>query len=333
MGVSIVVPFFPDGAERDRNWAYLKQRYRALFPDWELVESSCSGPWRKGVAVNAAVAQSTGDVLVISDADVVIPEVALRQAVERLEDHPWVVPHRLVCRLNEQATRLLIEGHHPDGCEAPKRGAAGGGMLVTRREDFDAVRGVDERFEGWGGEDISFGRALDTLVGSHRRLGSVLWHMHHEPMFRREGNRASPESEALAAKYLDASGDEAAMGRLLAERPYSGIEGGGIVIASREVILSIPPDERFVGWGQEDESWGIALSCLAGAPWRGSGPLFHLQHAPPPRASRTRGSPEGWNLRRRYCRARHDPQAMKALIEEARALTADKPRLHDHQAA
>lgn len=33
------------------------------------------------------------------------------------------------------------------------------------------------------------------------------------------------------------------------ERPYPGLEGGGIVVLAREVILSCPPDPRFVGWG------------------------------------------------------------------------------------
>jgi hypothetical protein len=35
----------------------------------------------------------------------------------------------------------------------------------------------------------------------------------------------------------------------LTQRPYKGIEGGGVVVASREVIHSIPLDSRFTGWG------------------------------------------------------------------------------------
>lgn len=35
----------------------------------------------------------------------------------------------------------------------------------------------------------------------------------------------------------------------LAERAYLGVMGGGIVVAPREVILSVPLDARYVGWG------------------------------------------------------------------------------------
>lgn len=101
------------------------------------------------------------------------------------------------------------------------------------------------------------------------------------------------------------------------QRPYRGVPGGGIVIARREVLLEVPLDPRFKNWGQEDESWGMALGTLCGLPWRGEAPLLHLWHPPQRRLSRTRGSREGWNLRRRYMRARRDPEEMRQLISEA----------------
>lgn len=101
------------------------------------------------------------------------------------------------------------------------------------------------------------------------------------------------------------------------ERPYVGVEGGGILVARRETLLDIPLDPRFVGWGQEDESWGIALHHLAGQPWRGGAQLFHLWHPSQERWTRTRGSVDGWALRRRYFKARFQDGAMRALIEEA----------------
>lgn len=103
------------------------------------------------------------------------------------------------------------------------------------------------------------------------------------------------------------------------EKPYEGVIGGGIVIARRELLLEVPLDPRFVGWGQEDESWGAALRTLAGEPWRGGADLWHLWHPPQERLSRTRGSREGWNLRRRYLRARRDPELMREIVEEAKA--------------
>lgn len=119
----------------------------------------------------------------------------------------------------------------------------------------------------------------------------------------------------------------------LAEAPYPGIEGGGIVIAHRELLEAIPLDPRFIGWGQEDQSWAMALRTLAGAPWRGTADLFHLWHPPQPRESRTRGNRDGWNLRRRYARARIDPAAMRQIIREAHeSYRAAQSNLHDHPA-
>jgi hypothetical protein len=122
----------------------------------------------------------------------------------------------------------------------------------------------------------------------------------------------------------------------LAERPYQGMQGGGIVVAHREVLLSVPMDPRFVGWGQEDTSWAIALHCLVGPAWRGNADLVHLWHPPQPRATRRRGSMEGWRLYRRYARAIGNPNAMRALLNEIGGDHAAggpaEPAVHDHAA-
>jgi hypothetical protein len=118
-----------------------------------------------------------------------------------------------------------------------------------------------------------------------------------------------------------------------AERPYLGIEGGGIVVIHRALLLAVPLDPRFEGWGQEDESWAMALRTMLGAPERVKAPLVHLYHPPAPRLSRARGSQASWRLRRRYLRAQHHPDLMRELLEEARDhLHTHQPDLHDHAA-
>lgn len=102
------------------------------------------------------------------------------------------------------------------------------------------------------------------------------------------------------------------------EPPYHPTFGGGIVVARRDVLLDCPLDPRFVGWGQEDAAWGVALHALAGPAWAGRGLLTHLWHPPQPRATRKVGSVEGRQLFRRYVAARKNPAHMRALIEEAR---------------
>lgn len=80
--------------------------------------------------------------------------------------------------------------------------------------------------------------------------------------------------------------------RWLDQRPYKGFEGGGITVLRREVYLNCPLDPRFVGWGQEDEAWAVALNGIYGPPWRGRAPLYHLWHEKPARITRYAGSAE-----------------------------------------
>lgn len=100
--------------------------------------------------------------------------------------------------------------------------------------------------------------------------------------------------------------------------PYPGYPGGGITILPRALYEQVPLDPRYRGWGQEDESWALALHTLAGEPWRGTEPLYHLWHPPQPRSRTSRhwGSEESKALFHRYQRAAHNPHTMRALLNE-----------------
>lgn len=137
-------------------------------------------------------------------------------------------------------------------------------------------------------------------------------------------------TEASTRAVLDGSEPHQELER--AERPYAGVPGGGAIVLTAGLLERTPMDPRFRGWGQEDESWGLALTAIAGSPWRGKAPLFHLWHPAPERMTRRRGNPEGWRLYRRYYAARETPAAMNLLLEEARvALGSHQPPLHDQQ--
>lgn len=146
------------------------------------------------------------------------------------------------------------------------------------------------------------GLAVDQVT-----QGRVRWAVPH-----RNVHRLTPEStlEVLAGADPAAS--------CLEQPPYRGWLGGGIVVLTRALYNESPLDRRFVGWGHEDESWARALRALAGDPWRGRAPLWHLWHPPQPRASRRRGSAENMALRDRYIAAGRRSIAMRALLAESR---------------
>jgi hypothetical protein len=88
---------------------------------------------------------------------------------------------------------------------------------VLSRAAYEESGGIDPRFSGFGGDDISWARALDTLVGPCVAGDAPMWHLFHPRSFRRAGNRGSAENEALAARYGDAAGDVIAMRKLVNE--------------------------------------------------------------------------------------------------------------------
>jgi hypothetical protein len=147
--------------------------------------------------------------------------------------------------------------------------------------------------------------------------GGTPWAIPHDKVLRLT-------ADATVAVYDGAPWSE----RDVEQRPYTGLYGGGIVALTPALLRAVPIDPRFFGWGQEDESWGLALHVLLGPPWRGDAPLLHLWHPPQERLDRRRGSREGWYLRRRYMTNR-DPEGIAALLEEAHEhLRSNDPNVH-----
>jgi hypothetical protein len=224
MTISVIVPFNDDGAERARNWSFLRARYEALY-DWEIVEGSCEGQWCKSTAVSEALETCSGDLLVISDADMFLADEVMREGVARLQDCPWVVPHHRAYRLSEAATLDFIAGALDpseithDHLEMPtRRMFPCGGLFFIRRETYLSVGGFDRRFLGWGGEDESLGMALKTLVGEPLLLGAVLLHLYHEPQPTMPADRLRPPRvDPLVKRYEAAQGDPIAMRALIQE--------------------------------------------------------------------------------------------------------------------
>jgi hypothetical protein len=103
----------------------------------------------------------------------------------------------------------------------------------------------------------------------------------------------------------------------LAQPAYRGFEGGGITVLTADLYHQAPLDVRFAGWGQEDEAWALALRTLAGAPWRGDAPLYHLWHPPQQRLSRRWGSRDSQALYREYRRAARRPDRMRQVLAGA----------------
>lgn len=220
MSVAVLMPFGgPDCEYRRRARDWVADRYRQNHPDWALCFGESGEPWSKGAAVADAFSQTTADVLVLADSDSFVDNGVLQECVAVCEGGiGWAIPHQMVYRLTEEETGLVLGGKPPAAGKVvrfPYTGPAGGGITVMRRDSYVAVNGVDERFYGWGGEDICLGMALWAIVGRFARMGSPLyhlWHPHPAPDLR-----GSPESEALVARYKAVRTDVAGMTALVRE--------------------------------------------------------------------------------------------------------------------
>lgn len=220
MTVSVLVPYADQGCEwRRRAWDHVRTHYSAHHDDWQVVVGTSDAPWSKGAALADAYSRASGDVLVLADADSWTDPDTLRTAATT---RTWAVPHSKVFRLSEGATERLYAGETPPHA-LPRAslarhvytGPLGGGIVVLTRAAWETVGGVDPRFLGWGGEDVSLGWALATLVGPGLRLAAPLYHLWHpHPAPHRRG---SPESEALVARYRAARLRPDRMAALVAE--------------------------------------------------------------------------------------------------------------------
>ncbi len=224
-GVSVIVPFRPDGAERDLAFDWVKRRYEALHPDWEFLIGTCPDAhrWKKGVAIAEALLRAKGATLVIADADVFIEPQALSEAVDLVQrrEAEWVVPHRLVKRLNSPSTDLVLDSDPSNGTEGPRKlrrapyeGYAGGGVVVITRSDYEASGGIPIAFAGWGAEDECLAIILDTLLGPHTRLDYDLWHLYHSPV-RRMAGVSYKQNRAILQLYAERVADPDAMWELI----------------------------------------------------------------------------------------------------------------------
>jgi GT2 family glycosyltransferase len=219
--VSIVMPYTSDDQHRQAARRYVLDWYARHHPGWELVEGDCAGEWSKGRALADAVSRASHDVLVLADADSFVPADVLNEAVSRVAAGAgWVMPHRTVYRLSQAHTDRVYAGADPqprDTCRPAYRGVIGGGITVLTRDTWRTVGGIDPRFVGWGGEDMAFGWALETLCGPPVHLTAPLFHLWHKQEAQGDHQRGCPESEALAGRYRQARNQPDVMRALIAE--------------------------------------------------------------------------------------------------------------------
>jgi len=252
LGISLLVPFRDDKEEgRADNWAWLRQYWEHTLPDAEIIIGDAPGePFSKTCALNAAYRDSTGDVLVILDADCYIEASVILNCANEIRkgrsrvprEHVWFIPYKHLYRLTRISTLYLLGSEPadpfqfktpPDNDEiGPPNGSEFGhwfGALIQifPREAFETIHGMSPLFRGWGGEDVANVLALDTLFGVHRLTNNqvlTLWHSVQSkpgtnPNLLRvwEGQEDPRKNWKIAGRYRKSLRDPVAMRELIDE--------------------------------------------------------------------------------------------------------------------
>ncbi len=187
---------------------------------------SADSDWCKADAVELGIRASgagSNDLLVIADADVWVDPEAIRAAIVEVDvgGVRWALPHRLVHRLTEEGTRLVLEGLSFESAvdqfgydREPYQGTVGGGMTIIDYDDYRSVP-LDPRFVGWGQEDESWGDALRTMFQGRHRGMADMWHLWHPRMPRMAPGMGNVAGIHLRRRYATTRGHQDRMRRLI----------------------------------------------------------------------------------------------------------------------
>lgn len=151
------------------------------------VYTQTDGVWSRSRALNAGFAQSSGRVLVSTDADMLFTPHSMAVIGQRILENN---NEALILQCRDLPERLSAEAidpsdfHWQDYADSatlrPRWGM--GGMMAVSRGTYLAVRGFDERMEIYGGEDMDFaqrvqrsGNRLTWLDDSRVRMYHI-WH-------------------------------------------------------------------------------------------------------------------------------------------------------------
>jgi hypothetical protein len=228
--VLVVIPFRDRGEDGHRTRNLLacllalrdqtlaRDRYRVTVvesdsqPRWretirryadEYLFAEKAGPFNKCWTMNVGVQHSAGqaELICLLDADALVDADFLSRNVTRFQrpETGAFLPYRDLFYLDGSASAWAIEERcgrrlptvDGDGLRGFLVHRAQGVCVWLRRDVFDGIGGLDERYEGWGKEDMDLLLRLQLATALYY-FDDPMLHLHHPPSFELTGNAHIP---------------------------------------------------------------------------------------------------------------------------------------------
>lgn len=218
MKPAAIIPYRPEDAERMANWERTRQQWEAI--GWPVYIGDHEGDlFSRAKAINDGARQAVdADVLCIADVDFLFsrPDQAVDAAEVALAQGAHVVPFSTLHILGPESTQLVRDGADPGSVPILESvGMVWICAIVIPRDLFELVHGFDERFIGYGEEDLGFMATTGTM-GKKMRVFGTAYHLTHSEPFKDHPHRQA--NRDLCSRYRGADGDKDAIMAIIKER-------------------------------------------------------------------------------------------------------------------
>ncbi len=175
-----------------------------VLPNWikylHIPTTGANCLYNRSRGFNVGARACTGEILVLHDGDILVPSAYAKEIVQSLQLGYQVTNlKRFIAFLDKSSTGTLFESSElPEKLYAEKimANATGGGSIAITRKAYWELGGMDEDFEGWGGEDTEFWDRCSVLNVNHFGYLPLL-HLWHPPQ------TGKAEIEGLSRSTID----------------------------------------------------------------------------------------------------------------------------------
>lgn len=142
--------------------------------------------FNKSWAFNCGAIIAPDDLILLHDCDLLVPKNYVRESMKILGTKDMALPWAKILYLTEESSKQYPVSSPKISSVVTSHQAVGGSLLV-RKNFYLRIGGMDERFEGWGGEDNAFYVKAIKLGRINRAspvIGITLLHHYHKQALR-----------------------------------------------------------------------------------------------------------------------------------------------------